>query len=631
MSLLKNIQSPEDLKKIDQADLPDLATEVRDLIIDVVSKNGGHLASSLGTVELSIALHYVFNTPSDKIVWDVGHQAYTHKILTGRKDRFHTLRQGGGISGFTKIGESPFDAFSVGHSSTSISAGAGMACANCIKGGDKKVISVIGDGSMTAGLAFEGLNQVGSSKKDQIVILNDNDMSISQNVGALSSFLSRKLSARRMQGIREEFKDILKSLPGIGDDVYEIAKRSESSFRAFVTPGMLFQAFGFEYYGPIDGHNMDHLIDILENIKSRNKPVLLHVATVKGKGYGPAEKNPVYFHGVGSFNKITGDTLKKSDSSQTKIPTYTEVFGNSLLKLAEKDPKVVAITAAMPEGTGLKAFAKKFPKRFYDVGIAEQHGVTFAAGMALEGLKPVVAIYSTFLQRAYDQIIHDVCLENIPVVFALDRAGIVGEDGPTHHGLFDLSFLRSMPNITIMAPKDENELKNMLFTAVNHDGPVAIRYPRGKATGEPMGELFESIPMGEAEVLTSGEDLLILAAGTEVAESVAAAEKLKDEGINATVVNMRFIKPMDTELLKRLATKIPNIITVEENVRQGGFGSAVLETLNDLEIYDTRVKRVGIPDKFIEHGSQDDLRNKYGLKAESLVATARQMLQVVLN
>ncbi len=475
MSFLEKINSPADLKRLSPSDLPMLAAEIRNFIVDVVSKNGGHLAPSLGTVELSIALHYVFNAPEDKIIWDVGHQAYTHKLLTGRRDQFGTLRRHGGISGFTRMSESPYDAFTVGHSSTSISAALGMACANCLKKEKSKVIAVIGDGSMTAGLAYEGLNQAGDRGKDLIVILNDNDMSISPNVGALSSFLSRTFSAKKMQSLRKEIRNFLKSLPKIGDDIYQLAKRSEESFMTFVTPGVLFEAFNFEYFGPIDGHRLSHLINILNNIKELTEPVLLHVTTKKGKGYLHAEKNPVHFHGVGCFNIETGEC---ADSNS--IPTYTKVFGETMVRLAEENEKIVAITAAMPEGTGLTNFAETYPNRFFDVGIAEQHGVTFAAGMATEGFRPVVAIYSTFLQRAYDQILHDVCIEALPVVFALDRGGIVGEDGATHQGLFDLSYLRSLPNMVIMAPKDENELCRMLVTALGHDGPIAFRYPRDR-------------------------------------------------------------------------------------------------------------------------------------------------------
>ncbi len=515
--LLDKIESPADLKKLSTAELPLLAEEIRKLIIEVVSKNGGHLAPSLGAVELAIAIHYVFDVPRDKVIWDVGHQAYAHKILTGRCREFSTLRQYQGLSGFTKRSESPYDAFSTGHSGTSISAGLGFLCGNESRNDPSKVLSVIGDGSLTSGLAYEGLNQAGDRHKDKnlIVILNDNEMSITKNVGALSSFLSRTLSATYLQDWRKELGELLRGLPKIGDDVYQFAKRSEESFKAFVTPGMLFEAFNFEYFGPINGHKIKQMVNIMQNIREIQEPVLLHVTTTKGKGYDPAEKNPVYFHGVGAFEIETGNCLKTR-----KTPSYSAVFGDTMVRLAKQDESIMAVTAAMPEGTGLDKFAETFPDRFYDVGIAEQHGVTFAAGMAADGLRPVVAIYSTFLQRSYDQIIHDVCLEALPVTFAIDRAGIVGEDGPTHHGNFDLSYLRSLPNMVVMAPGDENELRRMLFTAIYHEGPVAVRYPRGSGTGVDLDETIEPVAFGKGKVLRTGEDVLILAVGREVPEAV---------------------------------------------------------------------------------------------------------------
>jgi len=624
LNLLEKINFPDDLRKLPRSDLPLLAKEIRKIIVDVVSKNGGHLASSLGAVELAIAVHYVFNTPVDKVIWDVGHQTYAHKILTGRRRRFHTLRKLDGISGFTRSSESDFDAFSTGHSGTSISAGLGIACAKHLKNETSKVIAIIGDGSMTSGLAFEGLNQAGDTHKDKdiIVILNDNDMSISRNVGALSSFLSRKLSTKRMQELRKDFKSFLRSLPKVGDDIYQIAKRTEDSFKTFVTPGMLFEAYNFEYFGPINGHNLNHLIDILNNIKYLKEPVLLHVTTIKGKGYAPAEKNPVYFHGCGSFDTKTGNSIRKSDST----PTYTEVFGDAMVELAAKDKKIVAVTAAMPEGTGLVKFAEAYPDRFFDVGIAEQHGVTFAAGLATEGFKPVVAIYSTFLQRAYDQILHDVCLEALPVVFAIDRGGIVGEDGATHHGLFDLSYLRSLPNMTVMAPKDENELRRMLITALSHKGPIAIRYPRGKVTVSKKKEKNALISIGKGEILNKGDDIIIFCIGRSVCEALSAHSELLKLGISATIVNCRFVKPLDTDLICSLAGRIPRIITVEDNVLQGGFGSAVLECLNDNNITSFSLKRIGIADTFVEHGSLNLLRAKYGIDAQAIVNTAKELM-----
>ena len=624
MSFLENINSPADLKQLSRNELPTLAAEIRETIVDVVSKTGGHLAYSLGAVELSIAIHYVFDTPNDKLIWDVGHQAYAHKLLTGRRDQFHSLRQHRGIAGFTRIGESPYDTLSTGHSSTSISASLGVAHAKYLKKENSKVLAVIGDGSMTAGLAYEGLNQAGDNFKDRelIVILNDNDMSISRNVGALSSFLSRTFSAKRLQEARKDLGDFLKSLPKIGDDVYQFAKRTEESFKTFTTPGMLFEAFNFEYFGPINGHNLTHLIDILNNIKYLKEPVLLHVSTQKGKGYPPAEENPVYFHGCGCFEIETGTCIDPANS----VPTYTEVFGQTLIEMAEKDERVIAVTAAMPEGTGLTNFAEMFPDRFFDVGIAEQHGVTFAAGMATEGLKPVVAIYSTFLQRAYDQILHDVCIDRMPVTFAIDRGGIVGEDGSTHHGLFDLSYLRSLPNMVIMAPADENELRSMLATALAHDGPVAFRYPRGTAAGIPLDKAIEPLELGKGIVLKTGDDVLILAIGKSVGDALEAHKSLEELEINATVVNCRFVKPLDVDLICSLAAKIPRVITVEENVRHGGFGSAVLEALSDEGITRVQVERIGVADTFVEHGPQQMLRSLHGLDAPAIVKAAKRLM-----
>jgi len=622
VSFLENINSPADLKRLTRSELPVLAQEIRRVIVDVVSKTGGHLASSLGAVELAIAIHYVFDAPDDKIIWDVGHQAYAHKLVTGRRDQFHTLRQYKGLSGFTRMSESPYDAFSTGHSSTSISAGLGVACAKRLKKDSAKVIAVIGDGSMTAGLAYEGLNQAGDIHKNIIVILNDNDMSIAPNVGAISSLLSRTFSAKYFQDFKKEFGDFLKSLPRIGDDIYQVAKRSKESFKTFITPGMLFEAFNFEYFGPIDGHNLSHLIDILYNIKDFDEPVLLHVTTKKGKGYAPAEKNPIYYHGVGCFDISSGECV----SDGISIPTYTEVFGETILKLAKNDDRIVAVTAAMPEGTGLSKFAEEIPDRFFDVGIAEQHGVTFAAGLASEGLKPVVAIYSTFLQRAYDQILHDVCIEALPVVFAVDRGGIVGEDGATHNGAFDLSYLRSLPNMVIMAPKDENELVRMLVTALAHNGPIAVRYPRSVAEGVKMEKQDVPLTIGKAEILTQGDDILILAIGRSVSEALSAHQTLLEQGISATVVNGRFVKPLDAELIGSLARSIPRIITVEDNVRLGGFGSAVLECLSDQAITGFLLKCIGLPDAFVEHGPQSILRSKYGIDATAIVNAAKNLM-----
>ena len=622
MGLLEGINSPADLKLLPRSDLPKLANEIREQIVHVVSKTGGHLASSLGAVELAIAIHYVFDTPNDKVIWDVGHQAYAHKILTGRRTQFHTLRQDNGISGFTKRSESPYDTFTTGHSSTSISAALGIVCGNRLKGSDSKVIAVIGDGSMTAGLAYEALNQAGDLHKDFIVILNDNDMSISRNVGAISSLLSRAFSGQRLQTWRKELGEFLKSLPKIGDNVYHWAKRSEESFKTFITPGMLFEAFNFDYFGPINGHNLNHLVSILKNIKNIKEPVLLHVTTTKGKGYPQAEKNPVYFHGVGCFDIKTGNSTAPCRSA----PTYTSVFGEYMVELAAKDDRVVAVTAAMPEGTGLSKFAQAYPDRFFDVGIAEQHGVTFAAGIASEGFRPVVAIYSTFLQRAYDQIVHDVCLEALPVIFMIDRGGLVGEDGPTHHGQFDLTYLRNLPNMVVMSPKDENELRRMMLTALSHDGPIAVRYPRGAGLGVDLDPDPQPLSIGKAEILRSGDDLLILAIGRMVAEGTNAAIELEMMGIQATVVNCRFVKPLDSDLILPLCKKISNILILEENTICGGFGSAILELLGSQGISSCRIERIGLPDQFIEHGSLSHLREKYGLDTANIVQKARFMV-----
>lgn len=622
MTLLNRIHAPEDFNRLTRDQLPNLARQIRQRIIQVVSENGGHLASSLGAVELTLAIHYVFDLPKDTLIWDVGHQAYAHKLITGRNRQFDTLRQYKGISGFSKIKENSCDGFTVGHSSTSISAGLGISCAKHLTRDDSHVISVIGDGSMTAGLAYEGLNQAGDLKRKLIVILNDNDMSISPNVGALSSYLSRTFSAKYLQTLRNQFGAFLKSLPKIGEDIYQIAKRSEESFKTFVTPGMLFEAFNFDYFGPINGHNLDHLIDILDNIKNTaDSPVLLHVTTVKGKGYAPAEKNPVYFHGVGSFAVDTG----KANGTHGKVPTYTQVFGDQMVKLGDTHPELVAVTAAMPEGTGLMDFCNRFPDRFFDVGIAEQHAVTFSAGLAVKGIRPVVTIYSTFLQRAYDQILHDVCIDAHPVVFALDRGGIVGEDGPTHHGLFDFAYLRPMPNMTVMAPMDENELARMLATAVQHDGPIALRYPRGRGTGVPVAEPVKPLEIGKAKVLCDGDDLLIIAIGTGVQQAMKACEILASEGIFATVINARFVKPLDQTLLLAKAAELKRILTVEEHVLAGGFGSAVLELFMDNGLSDLHVKRIGIDDCFVEHGPQTVLKKEYGIDASAVAAAAREL------
>ncbi|MFO7782997.1 MAG: 1-deoxy-D-xylulose-5-phosphate synthase [Thermodesulfobacteriota bacterium] len=621
---LENIESPEDLRKLSIQDMEQLASEIRTKIIKTVSKTGGHLAPSLGVVELTLALHYVFDTPRDKIIWDVGHQSYTHKLITGRRDRFDTLRQHKGISGFPKRAESPFDPFDTGHSSTSISAGLGITTANLFKGLHDRVIAVIGDGSMTGGMAYEALNQAGDMEKDLIVVLNDNEMSIAPNVGAFSSFLSRKMSGKRFVNFRKDLESFLKSIPGVGENILGLVQRSEDSFMTFFTPGMLFEAFKFKYIGPISGHRLDRLIETFQNTLHIPGPVLVHVVTVKGKGYPPAEKDPSHFHGVGEFEIETGTPFRLSTSL---VPTYTGVFGDAMVELGGEIKTLFAITAAMPEGSGLYKFSQAYPDRFLDVGIAEQHAVTFAAGLAVEGLRPVVAIYSTFLQRAYDQIIHDVCLQNLPVVFCVDRGGLVGEDGPTHHGPFDLSFLRILPNMTVMAPKDENELRHMLFTALKQPGPVAIRYPRGAGTGTPLDAAFQEIPVGKAETLREGNDLTILALGSMVAPSLAAAGILEEKGCRAGVINARFVKPLDPEL-GEYVLKTGRVLVVEENSRSGGLGGAVLEYLNDTGILDrVRVRRMGLPDRFVEQGPINVLRSLCGLDVESIVKEAEHFFR----
>jgi len=621
-SLLSTISNPQDLKKLTPELLPQLAKEIREKIIATVSRTGGHLAPSLGVVELTIALHYVFNTPRDKIVWDVGHQAYAHKLLTGRRERFHTLRQYGGISGFPKRSESPYDAFDTGHSSTSISAALGMACGRCLKRERSRVLAVIGDGALTAGLAFEALNNAGDLHKDLVVVLNDNGMSISPNVGALSSFFSRKLTGRTMVFLKRQVEYLLRSFPGIGEDLLAWAKKSEEAVKGFFTPGMLFEALKFNYLGPVKGHRLDHLIETFQNVKHLDGPVLVHVLTTKGKGYLPAETDPTGFHGLGKFDPDTGVAQK----SVSEVPSYTQVFGDTLVRLAQENKNIAAITAAMPDGTGLVDFRSKFPDRFFDVGICEQHAVTFSAGLASEGLRRVATIYTTFLQRAYDQILHDVCLQDLPVVFALDRGGIVGEDGETHQGLFDLSYLRSLPNMVLMAPKDEDELRHMLYTAVEHPGPIAIRYPRGQGVGVDLSPTLHRLPIGKGEVVREGEDLLIVALGASVYPSLKAADELEKLGYQATVVNARFVKPLDESLILNLAARRGRVLTVEENVLQGGFGSAVLELLMDRGLM-VPVQRLGIPDIFVEHGSSAILREKYGLDAKGIAKSALELLE----
>jgi len=622
-NILQTINSPEDVRNLSIAELDQLAADIREVIVKTVSKTGGHLAPSLGVVELTLALHHVFNTPSDKLIWDVGHQAYAHKLITGRRDQFHTLRQYKGISGFPKRSESQYDAFDTGHSSTSVSAGLGIAIAKHLKKCNDRIIAVIGDGSMTGGMAFEALNQAGHLDKNLIVVLNDNEMSISPNVGALSSFLSRKMTSKQVVRAKDEIKHLLKSFSNVGENILQVLKKSEESFKGFFTPGMLFEALKFEYIGPIPGHQIDDLIKTFQNVRDfSHGPVLIHVITKKGKGYGPAEKNPGDYHGLGPFDIKTGVPVPAAEEPIS----YTRCFGDTLVHLAETEPKIVAITAAMPAGTGLMNFARRFPNRFFDVGIAEQHAVTFAAGLATEGMRPVVAVYSTFFQRALDQAIHDVCLQNLPVTFALDRAGVVGDDGPTHHGVFDLSYLRFVPNLVIMAPKDENDLQHMLHTAILHNGPVAVRYPRGSGEGVELSDSLNEIPLGKGELLRAGKDILLLPVGNRVYPALEAAKGLEKVGIDAAVINPRFVKPLDSDLINEWAEKTGKVVTVEDNARMGGFGSAVLELLASTSHSHIRVNVLGYGDRFMEHGTQEILWHQGHIDTPAIINAAMELM-----
>lgn len=621
--LLNTINSPEDVKKLSEQQLEQLAQEIRQFMISVISKTGGHLAPNLGVVELTLALHRVFSTPKDKLVFDVGHQAYVHKIITGRREQFPALRQYGGLSGFPKRSESEHDAFGTGHSSTSISAALGMAVARDLQGEDYDVVAVIGDGSMTGGMAFEGLNNAGDLHKRMIVVLNDNEMSISKNVGAMSEYLYQLRTGETYNKIKSDIEGWLKNME-FGTDVLKAIRRLKGSVKYLMVPSSIFEELGYTYLGPIDGHDLNALQDVFHAAKKIDGPVLVHVLTKKGKGYAPAEESPNKFHGTGPYELETG---KKIANPNAPI-TYTEVFGNTLTDMAKEDKKIVGITAAMPDGTGLSTFAKAHPDRFFDVGIAEQHAVTAAAGMAAAGLKPVAAIYSTFMQRAYDSVLHDICMQNLHVTMCLDRAGLVGDDGFTHHGVFDYAYLRSMPKMTIMAPKDENELRHMLKTALDFNGPISVRYPRGSGLGVDISGPMEDLPIGKAEVLKEGFDLCFWAIGSMVKPALDAAELLAKEGISAGVVNMRFAKPLDTELLKANAQRYGKIITLEEGVLAGGVGSAVLEYLNQEELLDKcRVLTLGIPDEFILHGDKALLFKDIGLDTPAIAAKAADFVR----
>lgn len=621
MPILETINSPEDLKKLPVSRLPELAANLRQAIIRTCAANGGHLAPSLGVVELTIALHKVFTTPADRIIWDVGHQAYAHKLLTGRRDNFGTLRTLNGISGFPKLHESLYDAFGAGHASTSISAATGFAVARDLDGRKNKVLAVIGDGSMTGGIAYEGINHAGHLNKDMIIILNDNEMSIAENVGALSTFMSRTASSEFVQRFKKSSESFLKRLD-VGKGVLHVAHKMEESVKGLFTPGMLFEAFGFEYFGPIDGHDLPVLIETLEKVKKFDTSVLVHVLTKKGMGYKPAEEKPSLFHGVGPFEPETGKVLKGKGGTAS----YTAVFGAALCKLASEDDRVIAITAAMPDGTGLTRFSQEFPDRFFDVGIAEQHGVTFAAGLAVGGYRPVFAVYSSFLQRAYDQVCHDVCLQNLPVTFAINRGGVVGSDGPTHHGAFDISYLRHLPNMTLMAPKDENELQHMLATALSLGSPAALRYPRGNGYGVALDQVLGTLPVGRAEQLREGTAAAVLALGTMVYPVLEAAAALDEEGLSLAVINARFVKPLDETLIIALAEKHRILITIEENSLQGGFGTAVLELLEQRGVYGIQVLRLGYPDAYIPQGEQHELRAMLGLDSSGITRSIRTYL-----
>jgi 1-deoxy-D-xylulose-5-phosphate synthase len=609
LALLQSINSPTDLRALPAEKLPQLADELRRYLIKSVASTGGHLSAGLGTVELTLALHYVYNTPHDKLVWDVGHQSYPHKIITGRRERMSTLRQFQGLAGFPKREESEYDTFGVGHSSTSISAALGMSLAAARLGKAQKTVAVIGDGAMTAGMAFEALNHGGDSNADVLVILNDNEMSISPNVGGLSKHLAKLMSSRLYSSVRSGSKRVLSTFP----NMWELARRTEEHVKGMMVPGTLFEELGFNYFGPIDGHDLPTLITMLRNLKDQTGPRLLHVMTKKGKGYKPAEDNPCLYHGVGSFDPETGNKLDKSSGGLS----YTQIFSQWVCDMAEQDERLAAITPAMREGSGLVEFSERFPQRYFDVGIAEQHALTLAAGMACEGMKPVVAIYSTFLQRAYDQLIHDIALQNLPVLFAIDRAGLVGADGPTHSGNFDLSFMRCIPNMLIMAPADENECRHMLYTGFLHNGPAAVRYPRGQGPGAAIEHDMRALPIGKGEIRRNGKDIAILSFGSLLAPALAAAEQL-----DASVANMRFIKPLDTNLIRQLAGTHKLLVTLEENVVMGGAGSAVNEFLQSVNI-NCPVLNLGLPDAFIEQGSSSQLLAQCGLDAAGIVKAIR--------
>ncbi len=613
--ILSMINFPEDVRKLDGTKLKELCTDLRSYLIDTVSEIGGHFGGGLGTIELTVAIHRVFNTPEDLVVWDTGHQAYPHKILTGRKDALKRIRKLNGISGFLKRSESEYDAFGAGHASTSISAALGMAVARDLKNEKRKVIAVIGDGAMTGGMAYEAMNNSGLIKSDLIVVLNDNNMSIAPNVWQISNYFTEMISHPDYNKFKGQIWDLTGKLDQFGDRLRKIAIRLENGIKAVVTPGMLFEALGFRYFGPVNGHNVYQLIKLFEKIKDFKGPILVHAITQKGKGYKPAEEHSQKLHASTPFDKVTGKALKKAGG----LPSYTSIFGKAMVQIVKDNPNVVGVTGAMPDGTGLNLLQENFPKNYYDVGIAEEHAVTFAAGLATQGIVPVVSIYSTFLQRAFDQIIHDVSLQHLHVVFVLDRAGLVGADGPTHHGAFDISYMRLIPGMVIMAPKDESELRDMLYTAVNYkDGPITIRYPRGSALGIELKEHFDLIEIGKGEYIRDGKDVVFLAIGSMTNYAVKAAERLDDEGISVEVINMRFAKPLDTEIIDTVVKRHTKIITLEENTLSGGLGSGILEYMAE-KGYKNDVLRIGLPDSFVEHGTQAELHHLLGIDPEGIV------------
>jgi 1-deoxy-D-xylulose-5-phosphate synthase len=620
--LLDGVEYPKDIRRFSIDELNQLAAEIREEVISVVSEVGGHFASTLGAVELTLALHYVFNTPEDRIVWDTGHQAYAHKLICGRRNRLATIRQLNGLSGFLSREESEYDVFGAGHAGTSISAALGMVEAKDLEGASRKVVAVISDGGLSAGLTYEGLNSAGHLDRDLIVVLNDNEHFIDPRVGAVSSFLSKQFTSDLGVRLQKNLSNLLRSLPS-GENLKHAARKMRDSFLSLVTPGFLFESLGFQYVGPIDGHNISEMITTLESVKKLDGPTLVHVLTKKGKGYAPAEQDPIKFHAVTPFHVLTGKPKKEKGP----VPTYTDVFGQSLVRLAKGNPKIVGITAAMGSGTGIDKLAREMPRRTYDVGIAEQHAVTFAGGMATEGFIPVVAIYSTFLQRGYDEILHDVCLQNLHVVFALDRAGLVGADGPTHHGVFDFAYMRAMPNMVIMAPKDENELQHMLKTAIDHPGPISLRYPRGEGWGVALDKDMKTLEIGKAEILRQGGDVVIAAIGHTVLPALKAAAELAPLGIDASVVNARFVKPLDKNLFRDLLTRVPRLITVEDHVVTGGFGSGLIEFLADEGFTGIEVKRLGVPDRFIPHGTQDELRKMCGFDKDAIAQATLQLVR----